>query len=553
MRPTPTPQATDAPDGDMPEPSYTVAPAPFNRPDADIILVSSDHIKFSCHKAILSIASPFFADMFSLPQPTLDPNSSLTDAVLLPLSERGRIIHDLLRLVYPVVAPPLDVLGHTVDVVRAGRKYQMADHLRRIAEDALNRLSYEQPLESYVRCCRFEMEENASRAARSLFLPAGYFPVPAQAVKIQQAALASIHNGTMQGLGTITAGAYFRLRQYIRQMSTPKNLPNPHHQFVYPASKNYVARNSSTEDVDGSDWVHSCDLFERRPADVFVCSATSLNCRIPAHRFILSLFSPILADEIAASTVVEDGHTLIYLPEDARVLCDLLRFSYGTGSYLPPDNVNVNVNVAWFIDIFAAAQKYAMPAVMGTLRTAFQPSLKSDPLPAYFVAIACGWTDEAEQAALSVMDQDVPVADVYLPQMERCSARAYQNLLDYCTQYTAAVSKVLDHYRTRDGPRAGVQEAHERISRVLDDILGTTPSSSSAARNRRISEMLAERDLSEEPMDKVDKVCQFRYEPAPQRERLGVLTPIMLGSVAFGLTNVVLNPNNDNCHVYSWI
>ncbi|KAI0255963.1 hypothetical protein BJV78DRAFT_1113987, partial [Lactifluus subvellereus] len=42
---------------------------PFDDADADIILRSSDQVNFHVYKVILSVASPFFKDMFSLPQP----------------------------------------------------------------------------------------------------------------------------------------------------------------------------------------------------------------------------------------------------------------------------------------------------------------------------------------------------------------------------------------------------------------------------------------------------------------------------------------------------
>ncbi|KAI0698249.1 hypothetical protein BC835DRAFT_1466668 [Cytidiella melzeri] len=51
-------------------PDIVIAGDPFNLPTADVVFRTSDHVDFHVHKLILSIASPFFTGMFSLPQPS---------------------------------------------------------------------------------------------------------------------------------------------------------------------------------------------------------------------------------------------------------------------------------------------------------------------------------------------------------------------------------------------------------------------------------------------------------------------------------------------------
>ena len=46
----------------------TYASSPFNDADADVILRSSDNVYFKVFKLLLSMGSPLFKDMFSLPQ-----------------------------------------------------------------------------------------------------------------------------------------------------------------------------------------------------------------------------------------------------------------------------------------------------------------------------------------------------------------------------------------------------------------------------------------------------------------------------------------------------
>ncbi|KAJ6514992.1 hypothetical protein C8R47DRAFT_1001122 [Mycena vitilis] len=49
--------------------TFTDGPAPFDDPSGDIIIRSSENIHFRMHKILLSLASPFFKEMFEIPQP----------------------------------------------------------------------------------------------------------------------------------------------------------------------------------------------------------------------------------------------------------------------------------------------------------------------------------------------------------------------------------------------------------------------------------------------------------------------------------------------------
>ena len=44
------------------------SPSPFSFPAGDVFLRSADNVNFRVHTILLSLASPFFHDMFSLPQ-----------------------------------------------------------------------------------------------------------------------------------------------------------------------------------------------------------------------------------------------------------------------------------------------------------------------------------------------------------------------------------------------------------------------------------------------------------------------------------------------------
>ena len=70
-----------------------------NSRTADIILRSGGPkaVEFRAHRAILSIASPVFETMLSLPQPGIEKLIPVCD-----LSEDAKTLEVLLRLIYPV-------------------------------------------------------------------------------------------------------------------------------------------------------------------------------------------------------------------------------------------------------------------------------------------------------------------------------------------------------------------------------------------------------------------------------------------------------------------
>jgi hypothetical protein len=80
--------------------SATSTPVPFDVPDANLIIRSSDFVDFRVHKAVLAMASPFFKDLLSLPQPSN--SESVGDLPVVQLSESSELLDSLVSLLYPV-------------------------------------------------------------------------------------------------------------------------------------------------------------------------------------------------------------------------------------------------------------------------------------------------------------------------------------------------------------------------------------------------------------------------------------------------------------------
>lgn len=124
--------------------STSIVGAPFESDtNADILLRSSDDFEFRVQKNILSLASPVFNDMFSLPQPppVVAPTSStalesplpITSLPIIHLSETGPVIDILLRYCYPVKdAHDMDDFGTVVAVRTAAEKYDMSFIMTRL-------------------------------------------------------------------------------------------------------------------------------------------------------------------------------------------------------------------------------------------------------------------------------------------------------------------------------------------------------------------------------------------------------------------------------------
>ncbi|THH29692.1 hypothetical protein EUX98_g4507 [Antrodiella citrinella] len=426
---------------------FTAATPPFDRPDGDIVLVSSDSVTFSCHKAILS--------MFSLPQ--VEPLSPSTTAVSsISVTENSKLLDGILRLIYPVVRPQMHCIGDVFDILRTGRKYQLSETVMSVPEAAFRELTSLQPLQSLVLSCRYDMEAEMYFSVRSVIWPD----------KFSEEVLTLVdREDGFEGLEHVTAGQYFRLLNAVRYapVSSPFQIHPP------PSQSDVDDRLPCEQDGSRKGWFQNCDLFDRIPADVHVYSTLLLDLVIPAHKFVLKFSSSILADYIAQSetdgTAEFTGITTIYLPEDGDTVHDLIRFCYGSwsSSSSTNDSNTHDINLATFPALVAAAQNYEMAKVYEVLQTTLTPFIRSDPVQTYFVAVACGWNDIALRAAQKSVR--IPLRNKYVPQMEHCSGRTYQNLLDFRNQWIETAEKVSQYYHEH-------AVAHLSANRNTDEIEG---------------------------------------------------------------------------------
>lgn len=149
---------------DAEEPA-TTAPAPFDNLDGDIILHSTtDRVHFHTFKVILSLMSPVFKNMFTLPQNGLQ--SGVSSIPVIPVTESSATLEFLLLLCYPAATPTtFSSLSHAMDVMEAAKKYDMQAALSRAINLVIAQFLPDHPLELYALFCQFRSQDHAQIAA----------------------------------------------------------------------------------------------------------------------------------------------------------------------------------------------------------------------------------------------------------------------------------------------------------------------------------------------------------------------------------------------------
>lgn len=138
----------------------------FDSPDADLVLVTCEATRrFHVHRSILSIASPFFHDMFSLPQK--QPHTPNDDTPEVQMTETEQVLEALLRFIYPVEDPHISSLTELSRILEAAVKYEMScviSALRRIliSREFLDR----EPTSVFAIASRYGLDAEAKEASK---------------------------------------------------------------------------------------------------------------------------------------------------------------------------------------------------------------------------------------------------------------------------------------------------------------------------------------------------------------------------------------------------
>ncbi|KAI6041339.1 hypothetical protein EDC04DRAFT_1311750 [Pisolithus marmoratus] len=144
----------------------STASAPFDRVDADVILLTSDRVEFWVFKAILSLSSPVFESMFWAND---SKSHSETSARTFEVPESSTTLEILLKLIYPTTTPTLKSYNDAKAVLEAISKYEISDLvLKRAKQLVAAKYIQKHFMSIYALSCRYRWKDLALTARESL-------------------------------------------------------------------------------------------------------------------------------------------------------------------------------------------------------------------------------------------------------------------------------------------------------------------------------------------------------------------------------------------------
>jgi hypothetical protein len=139
--------------------------AVFCADDADVVIRAAGKLDFCVHKCILSLVSPIFKVMFTIPQPPTD-----TPGVLphVDVEDSPETWENLLRTIYPMPNPTIDDLDDLESILLAASKYEM-EFVTDIHKKGFENPEFIEgdPLRLYAIACASGLEDQAEYVARN--------------------------------------------------------------------------------------------------------------------------------------------------------------------------------------------------------------------------------------------------------------------------------------------------------------------------------------------------------------------------------------------------
>ena len=149
------------------EPPATVPQSTdFCADDADVIIRAAGTIDFRAHKLILSLVSPIFKDMFTLPQPPPDTLGTLPHV---DVQDSAKVWELILRTIYPILPnPTIGTLDDLESLLFAAQAYEMHYVIEAHKKAFENRaFILKDPLRLYAIACACGFEDQATHVARN--------------------------------------------------------------------------------------------------------------------------------------------------------------------------------------------------------------------------------------------------------------------------------------------------------------------------------------------------------------------------------------------------
>ena len=138
----------------------------FCTDDADVIIRAAGTLDFRVHKFILSLVSPFFKDMFTLPQPPSDTPETLPHV---DVHQPPKTWENILRTIYPGIEnPTIETLDDLQSLLSAARLYEMESVIKAHKKAFKTRAFIEEDsLRLFSIACGYGFEDQATYVARN--------------------------------------------------------------------------------------------------------------------------------------------------------------------------------------------------------------------------------------------------------------------------------------------------------------------------------------------------------------------------------------------------
>ncbi|TFK92636.1 hypothetical protein K466DRAFT_595104 [Polyporus arcularius HHB13444] len=432
--------------------THSKASHPFDDPSTDLTLRTPDLIEFYVQSHILSYASPVFSSMLSLPQPE---DGSRAQRPVIDVSEDSQALDRLLRLCYPVLKPKLSELEDIVPVLKAALKYEMEWPVFLLSKDLLAMIP-SNPLKVWAAACRAGLEDVAREAASEIrgrvprlsTLEWNTTPLPPPCALDVLAQLLQ-EDARFSNLQDISAGDYFRLREFLRATEPP----SASFRLLSPSPSSPVEQQSLPE----RSVFHPPDGFLSRissPDVLLQCNDQWDDVRQHrAHGVVLALHSAVLGEQLAQAKAdaatgshADDGASketssdslelpVLRLDVTSDTLVSLLSVCYDSRDSLPS-------SLAALASMLNASHDLRMSKIHPLVAAQWAHVAKERPLEAYFIAIQYGLHDQSRAAARSVVG--MPLAGRYVTLMEKSSSLSYHRLLVYYDACAHAVEGQLE-------------------------------------------------------------------------------------------------------------
>jgi len=185
------------------KPAAVPPPTPFCAEGADVIIRAVGAVDFRVHKLILSLVSPIFKDMFTLPQPPTGTPDTLPHV---DVHDSAKTWEAILRRVYHQPTPAINDLGDLESLLLAAKKYEMRFILDSHENCFRDRgFILRDPLHLYAIACACGFEDQAKYVARN----AEHLAVTGRS-----------HAGNLEGL---TVASYHRLVSFLAERDNEWN------------------------------------------------------------------------------------------------------------------------------------------------------------------------------------------------------------------------------------------------------------------------------------------------------------------------------------------